>query len=244
MLRLAMATKSQRLANQIESDLRPLGTKRRAEGEKAYLKSELEFLGVTKPEIRQVVRENVEPADLGGAELTALAEALWSKPINERRSAAILALTDGEALLGRPDVALIERFIRDSETWAYVDPLATAVLAPIVERNPSLTRTLDRWSTDENFWIRRTAMLALLPALRRGDGDFDRFGGYAESMLEEKEFFIRKAIGWVLRETAKERPDLVYEWLLPRAPRASGVTIREAVKYLSEAQREEIQAAR
>lgn len=53
-------------------------------------------------------------------------------------------------------------------------------------------------------------------------------------MLEEKEFFIRKAIGWVLRETSKKRPDLVYVWLVPRAHRASGVTMREAVKYLGD----------
>ena len=52
-------------------------------------------------------------------------------------------------------------------------------------------------------------------------------------MLDEREFFIRKAIGWMLRDTGRKRPDLVYEWLLPSAARASGVTIREAVKPLS-----------
>jgi 3-methyladenine DNA glycosylase AlkD len=62
-------------------------------------------------------------------------------------------------------------------------------------------------------------------------------------MLEEREFFIRKAIGWVLREASKRRPDLVYAWIAPRAGRASGVTIREAVKYLPSAQRDEILAA-
>ncbi len=76
------------------------------------------------------------------------------------------------------------------------------------------------------------------------DGDFDRFSRYADAMLDEREFFIRKAIGWVLRDTAKRRPDLVYRWLLPRASRASGVTIREAVKPLSAQQREAILAAR
>jgi 3-methyladenine DNA glycosylase AlkD len=59
-------------------------------------------------------------------------------------------------------------------------------------------------------------------------------------MLEEREFFIRKAIGWVLRETGKSQPDIVYAWLLPRATRASGVTVREAVKYLSAARRREL----
>jgi 3-methyladenine DNA glycosylase AlkD len=53
-------------------------------------------------------------------------------------------------------------------------------------------------------------------------------------MIEEKEFFIRKAIGWVLRETSKKRPDEVYAWLAPRTHRASGVTMREAVKYLDD----------
>jgi 3-methyladenine DNA glycosylase AlkD len=56
-------------------------------------------------------------------------------------------------------------------------------------------------------------------------------------MLDEKEFFIRKAIGWVLRETGKKRPDLVFEWVLPRASRMSGVTRREAVKPMTEEQR-------
>jgi 3-methyladenine DNA glycosylase AlkD len=63
------------------------------------------------------------------------------------------------------------------------------------------------------------------------------------AMLDEREFFIRKAIGWVLRETSKKRPDLVYHWVLPRASRTSGVTRREAVKHLSDQQRAAIAAA-
>ena len=54
----------------------------------------------------------------------------------------------------------------------------------------------------------------------------------ADAMLEEKEFFIRKAIGWVLRDTARRRPELVAAWLAPRGHRASGGTVREAVKPL------------
>ena len=82
-------------------------------------------------------------------------------------------------------------------------------------------------------------MLALLIPLRQGEGDFDRFGRYADGMLEEKEFFIRKAIGWVLREVSKKRPELVFDWIAPRTDRASGVTMREAVKYLP-ADRQEV----
>lgn len=99
---------------------------------------------------------------------------------------------------------------------------------------------LDRWAGDPDFWVRRAALLAHLEPLRRGGGDFDRFDGYADAMLGEREFFIQKAIGWVLRDTARKRPDLVFAWLLPRASRASAVTIREAIKPLSEAQRRAI----
>src|SRR5207245_10144200 len=88
--------------------------------------------------------------------------------------------------------------------------------------------------------LRRSAMLALLRPVRRGVGDFTRVGRDAEAMLPEREFFIRKAIGWVLRETGKKRPELVYQWLLPRCGVASGVTVREAVKYLSARQRADV----
>jgi 3-methyladenine DNA glycosylase AlkD len=62
-------------------------------------------------------------------------------------------------------------------------------------------------------------------------------------MLEEREFFIRKAIGWVLREEGARRPDEVTAWLLPRAARCSGVTLREAVKHLPHEQAAAIRAA-
>ena len=156
---------------------------------------------------------------------------------------AVLLLEAFQPLLRPADIVLLERMIRQSKTWAFVDELAIVIVGPLVERSPDLLRVLDRWAWDNDFWLRRSAMLALLRPLRRGDGDFRRFARYAERMLEEREFFIRKSIGWILRETGKRRPDVVHAWLLPRAARASGVTIREAVKYLSPAQRAELLTA-
>ena len=170
-------------------------------------------------------------------ELLTEAAALWGRPVFELRLAAIEALAAAEQLLEAQDLGSLEGMLRESRTWALVDALATGTLARLVERFPRLAAELDRLAEDQDFWIRRSAMLALLPAIRRGGGDFERFAGYADQMLEEREFFIRKAIGWVLREASKKRPDLVYQWLLPRVGRASGVTLREAVKYLSPEQR-------
>jgi 3-methyladenine DNA glycosylase AlkD len=231
----------QRLAQEIDAALRAAGDPARAEGEKRYLKSALEHYGTSVPATRRVVKAALaEHPALGHDDLAGVVEALWARPVHECRAAAVELLELRGDLLGASDIGLLERLIRESRTWALVDGLAASVTGPLVERTPELGNALDRWAADGDFWVRRSALLALLLALRRGGGDFERFGRYADSMLEEKEFFIRKAIGWVLRDSSRKRPELVYAWLLPRAPRASGVTVREAVKYLPDAQRDEI----
>ncbi len=229
----------------IERELRAAGSPERAAGSQNYLKSTLEFTGTTVPQARAILLAwRREHPDLTGQRLTSLASNLWARPYFECREAAVLLLTDRRALLQPADAELVERLLRTSGTWALVDGLAADVMGSLVERFPELTTTLDRWATDENFWIRRSAMLALLVPLRRGDAkNFGRFAGYADAMLGEREFFIRKAIGWVLRETAKKHPDLVADWLAPRIDRASGVTVREAVKWLPAPRREELLTA-
>jgi 3-methyladenine DNA glycosylase AlkD len=191
--------------------------------------------------MRQIVRTvKREHPGFNRPGLAAMVGILWARRQFEQRMMAVLLLEAFQPLLRPTDMKLLERLIRESKTWAFVDELAIAIVGPLVERSPELRRVLDRWATDDDFWIRRSAMLALLRPLRRGDGDFTRFARYAEAMLHEREFFIRKAIGWVLRETAKKRPDLVYQWFLPRCAVASGVTVREAVKYLSSRQRADL----
>jgi 3-methyladenine DNA glycosylase AlkD len=216
----------------------------RAAGEKAYLKSDRVHLGASVPTIRRVATafRKARPS-LGREELLATCEELWATGIHEGCALAAELLEQHERLLEARDGAVLERLLRESRTWALVDNLAASVVGPMVERLPALQRTLDRWAKDEDFWIRRSALLALLIALREGRGDLARFGALAEPMLEEKEFFIRKAIGWVLRDASRKRPDEVAAWLLPRAARASGLTVREAVKHLPERTREAVMKA-
>lgn len=165
-------------------------------------------------------------------------------PVYECRSAATMVLIQTRHHLGAGDSEFFERLLRQARTWAIVDPLAGDAIGPLAENDAEFAPVLERWAIDEDFWIRRSALLAHLRPLREGRGDFDRFSRFADAMLEEKEFFIRKAIGWVLRDTARKRPDMVFDWMLPRADRASGVTMREVVKRLPPEQREELLARR
>lgn len=173
----------------------------------------------------------------------ALCQALWLSELHENRMAVVLLLERRGKLLIPADLPFLEQLVRESRTWAYVDSLATGPVAALAAADPQSGAWLDRWAGDSDFWVRRAAMLALLPALKAGAGDWERFTRYANAMLGDPEFFIRKAIGWILRETSKKRPALVAGWLLPRAARASGVTVREGVRYLDPADRDAILAA-
>lgn len=232
------------LVDLLDSALRSLGSPERAEQERRYLKSELTHYGVTVPAIHRLARQTVRAhAGIDHAGLVELAAGLWAVPVHERRALGADLLALRVDLLGPGDVPMLERMIRESKTWALVDELAPSVMGPLFERHPDLGEVLDRWSSDPDFWVRRAALLAHLLPLRKGAGDFERFARSADSMLEEGEFFVRKAIGWVLREAGKTRPALVAEWLRPRVHRASGVTVREAVRYLAPVDRDSLLAA-
>ncbi|HEX4830915.1 MAG TPA: DNA alkylation repair protein [Trebonia sp.] len=228
-----MAFDPEAAARALAESLRPLGTPERAAQEQRYLKSDLEFLGVTLPDLRRAVRAAAKGyPGLGRAEAIAWAGALWREPVHERRAAAVevLRLVTGDLAPG--DLELLERLIRDSGTWALVDPLAGDIAGAVALRDPAAWPRADGWAGDPDFWVRRSALLTLLAGIRAGRPDFERFERYAVPMLGEREFFIRKAIGWVLREASKRDPAWVAAWTASRVAEMSGVTFREAVRRL------------
>jgi 3-methyladenine DNA glycosylase AlkD len=231
------------VADGLEARMRAIGTPKRASGEKAYLKSDLDFTGTLVSQTRAEVKGLAADLALDHDRLIELTAELWSKPVFERRLAAIMFLQRFPRLISADDLPFLERIVRESRSWALLDYLAVDVLGRLVESEPAaMEPMMDRWAADDDFWVRRASLLAELRAIRR-EAEPDRFLRRAEPMLEEREFFIRKAIGWVLRETGKRRPDAVAAWLAPRTHRASGVTMREAVKYLPPHDRDALMAA-
>jgi 3-methyladenine DNA glycosylase AlkD len=242
---MAMSAQQARAwAADLEAQLRPLATPGRAERERDYLKSELRFIGVSVPVLRKTVKAQLRAtADLDHDDLVAIVEALWDSELYERRAAAVEVLAARPRLVEVDDLRLIERMLRESKTWALVDGLAVSTVGMLLERDPQVQAELDRWTVDGDFWIRRSALLAHLRPLKRGEGDFETFSRHADSMLDEREFFIRKAIGWVLRDTSRRRPQLVIDWIGPRTDRASGVTMREVVRHLPGTDADRLMAA-
>jgi hypothetical protein len=143
----------------VTDGLRPLGTPERAAQEKRYLKSDLDFLGVAVPDVRRVVKAAMRGQQgLDAHGMVAWAVALWRQPVHERRAAAVEILTLAAPRLAASDLGVLERLLRDSRTWAYVDGLAGNVAGEIALRDPAdAWPRIDAWAVDEDFWVRRSA---------------------------------------------------------------------------------------
>lgn len=215
--------------------------------ERDYLKSNLAHHGVPVPVLHRIARRVGK--GLSRHELTHVVQQLWDepqdRPVYERRFLAADVTADRVDVLVPADLALVERLCREARTWAIIDTLAPRVVGPLAERYPAeVGPVLDSWSRDDDFWMRRCALLAHLIPLRQGRGDWTRFTRYADDLLDDREFFVAKAIGWVLRDTGRTRPDLVLGWIEPRITRLQSVSVREALKPLPEDDQQRLRAIR
>lgn len=212
------------------------GSPTRAVSEKAYLKSDLQFVGSGVPAMRAVVKGWLRAhPDLTHDELFAVADALWAYPVHECRHSAVELLVLRPRLITLLDVPWLYNTLRDSYTWALVDPLAGSVVADLAATDPlGVMPHLDRWVHDPDFWIRRSAVLSLRTLLRQ-DRELDRFFADATLLLPETEFFIRKVLGWVLREVAARHPEMVSHWLRDHMAQMNLVTLREPMRRLADA---------
>lgn len=224
----------------LDTALKALGTPERAIRQKAYLKSPLTFYGVGVPLIRQAARlYHRENPKLPNDTLIRTAAVMWWTGVFEMRSLAIALLETYVRQLTPAELSLVLDLVRDSQTWAHVDWLVK-VLEPLLAKEPNRADILRQWAKDDNFWVRRTALLVMIPSLQQDPAAFALFEELAVPMLPEKEFFIRKAIGWVLRDVSKKQPEPVYRFLSAHRAAVSGLTLREGAKYLSPAKRKSL----
>ena len=161
----------------------------------------------------------------------------YTRPTSTSCASAIGVLERNHHTLVDRDLPWLITLVRKSKSWAYVDWIAPKVIGNVIARDPRARRRLPVWARDQDFWVRRAALLAEHDALRAGGGDFALWSRLAAPMLDEREFFIRKAIGWVLREVSKKRPALSYEFLRKHQDRVSRLSMQEGAKYLPAAER-------
>ncbi|RKR29725.1 3-methyladenine DNA glycosylase AlkD [Arthrobacter oryzae] len=221
------------LIEAIRGRLRSAADSGRAAGAQAYMKSQLPFLGVRVPEVRRIVKAAAAdhpPACLADLQDTVLG--LWRNAVcREDRYAAIeltgLKLAAGELSM----LDLYEEIIRTGAWWDLVDGVAHRLGALLQAHRTELGPILTRWSRDNDLWIRRAAITSQLGA--KSATDTALLAAVLEANLDDPEFFIRKAIGWALRQYARTDPEWVRAFVQRHRDQLSPLSRREALRRLA-----------
>jgi 3-methyladenine DNA glycosylase AlkD len=216
---------SESLIAAIRDGLRRAANPSRAAGAQAYMKSEMPFLGVPLPEVRRITREALAahpPDDWRGTMLT-----LWRDASFREERYAALALARRHSHL--VDLPLLEELVVSGAWWDYVDSVAPLV-GDLLAREPGATAAaMRRWSRSPDRWKRRVSIICQLRF--RDATDTRLLADCIEANLADPEFFVRKAIGWALREYSKTDPEWVVRFLDEHE--LSPLSRREALKWLA-----------
>jgi 3-methyladenine DNA glycosylase AlkD len=201
----------------------------RAEGMAAYMRSQFPYFGVPAPALRSLERTAMAglPAPTE-SELRRVAEACWARPEREFQYVACDYLRKHSAAASAGTLPFLATLITTKSWWDTVDPLATRVVGDLVRRHPDLRAEMDVWSAADNMWLVRTAILHQLHY--GAETDTGRLFGYCSRHAGHEDFFVRKAIGWALRQYARTDPAAVRAFVATTA--LSALSVREATKHL------------
>lgn len=218
-----------RLRNAFE----PEADRTRASGAAAYMRGQFPFLGLRTPVRRRLAKHALRdllPPTQG--QLAAVARSLWREPEREFQHTGADYLRAHSGVAGAAFVDDLHHLVTTKSWWDTVDALAAHTAGPLVRRHPELAGVMDDWVDDADIWVARTALLHQLTFGR--DTDAERLFDYCRRRSTDREFFLRKAIGWALRSYARHAPEAVADFV-DSTPALSGLSRREALKGVTRA---------
>jgi 3-methyladenine DNA glycosylase AlkD len=219
----------------LRADLRAHADPIKATPMQAYMKSTMPYLGIMSTPLAAICRAQISAASLPTfACWRDSILALWrDAAFREERYAAIAIARhrlydDYQTLAALP---MYRELIVTGAWWDYVDVIASHPIGGLLRRYPTaMSKTLRTWSRGDDMWLRRSAIIAQLHFGR----DLDRQLLYdcIEPSLDSREFFLRKAIGWALRQYARTDARDVLRYVTAHRDRLSGLSKREALKHV------------
>lgn len=223
------------LRDDLVSRLCAAGDPERAEAQRRYMKSTMPFHGVVTSDMRRIARAVFADHPLADADTwEAEVLGLWRQATHREQRYAAVELA-GHAPYRRwldpSRTAMIEEMIVTGAWWDFVDRLAAVHMGHLLDAFPDEIRPMMwLWASDDNMWRRRTSIIVQLG--RKAETDTELLFHAIESSIDSKEFFLRKAIGWALREYSKTEPDVVIGYVAAHADELSGLSSREALKVV------------
>jgi 3-methyladenine DNA glycosylase AlkD len=200
----------------------------------AYMKTDMPFYGVQKAGRTGILRDLVRDFRPDSADgYRDLVLALWNLDHREEKYIALGVARHFKDHTTPTQLDLYHRLITEGAWWDLVDEVATHLMRDLVVGSPVESwPVVDRWIDDDDMWLRRTALLCQVGA--KDDTDPGRLFAFCASRAYEEEFFIRKAIGWALREYARTDPVAVAAFINAHLGDLSGLSYREGSKHIGQ----------
>jgi 3-methyladenine DNA glycosylase AlkD len=218
---------------ELEIALEAVADPTRAAPMQAYMRDQFIFLGVAAPQRRLAARGLLAGLkDVGADGLLEHAQLLWQQPLREYQHVALDMLDMHRHQLGVGHIPALLALARQRAWWDSVDGMAGIVgevLQAELRRGGDGHAHMVPALQHEDFWLRRIAMLHQLGW--RADTDAAWLFGAALALAHEDEFFIRKAIGWALRDYARHAPEAVTAFASAHRQQLSALSYREALKH-------------
>lgn len=198
----------------------------------AYMKTTMPFYGVQNPARLEIRKQlTVMVPTLNRTEYRNLVRALWALPFREEKYLAIAVARHHRDQIVPSMLPMYRSMIVTGAWWDFVDEIAINLVGKLLADHPEqIGAEMDRWITDDHLWVRRSAIIAQIK--HKEHTDESRLFRYCVERAHETDFFIRKAIGWALREYAKTNPQAVRAFVDKNADQLSGLSRREATKHL------------
>lgn len=216
----------------VSTELSLVADPERAKGAAAYMKTNMAFYGVTSPQRKVILRRVVRlfPAT-SVDEYRQAVSALWERPHREEKYLATAYARAFPEYVTADQIDLYRRMVVEGAWWDFVDEIAAHLIGKVVlDSRNDMRPILDQWIAEPDMWLRRSAILAQLR--HKSDTDADMLFEFCRRCASEKEFFIRKAIGWALRAYAQTDPEAVRGFLDEMGNALSPLSRREAAKHL------------
>lgn len=195
----------------------------------AYMKHRFEFFGVKTPQRRVITKDLLKSARTTEArELLDFARACWAEPERELHYVGSDVLKAGHRAFDPDHLDDLRGLITTNSWWDTVDAIASWPVGSTIDRHSDAVEVMDAWLHDSNLWVARTAIIHQLRF--KDTTDVERLFGYALERAGDADFFIRKAIGWSLRQYAHADPDAIVTFVDRHHDELSGLTRREALK--------------
>ncbi len=206
-----------------------------AAGQQAYMKSSMPYYGVPAPRLKKLLRPLLTlHAPRDRAEWESKVRELWDGATHREERYAATALARHRAARTWQDpetLGLYRHLVVTGAWWDHVDEIASHLVGDVLARHrPEVTPVMRAWARDDDLWVRRTAVLSQVrPA---ADTDTGLLHDVVLANVDDTSFWLRKAIGWALRDYSRTNPDWVRAEVERLGERLSGLSRREATRRL------------